>query len=142
MSRAGKRAFRRCDVKEVELSTFVYEKEGGGVRHIKDAKKGRVYNLAGANANLHCPRTESPLVKVSSEDKAGMSKVQAVKSLEELAGELLCRDCRFSTMTPVQVSIARAELDLAEAERIRAHQLLTEARAELDAIDRSIPELQ
>jgi len=59
-----------------------------------------------------------------------------------VAWEFLYRDGKFSTMNPVTVRLARAELELAEAERIRAHQLLTEARAELDAIDRSIPELQ
>lgn len=153
MSRAGKKAFDRCDVKVVEFKDTVYEHPTqvmpgnyvvplGGLgtvasRPTSPADAGMQY--AGSGAALHCPRTEDERVNIHSAYSNHNGRLLALKSVRNLAGELLCRTCRFSTMTPVEVSIERKALADAETERVESFILLEAARAEIRAIGQ--PEL-
>lgn len=134
MSRAGNKAFERCDVGVVEFGDYVYTK-GKGKKDVFErgdesgTDKDKMH--AGYHATLHCPRTEDDRISVTSEYESDMTKVEALNSLKKLAGELVCRNCRFSSMSPVDVSNERAELARAEAERTEAFTALEQAREEL-----------
>ena len=53
---------------------------------------------------------------------------KAKKQLQKVAGALVCKDCPYSGMTDVEVSISRTESDQAELQRIQAHNALEAAR--------------
>jgi hypothetical protein len=133
MSRAGKRSFDRCDVKVVEFKEFGYREGSSGIASLcKDLPNGGKDNVnAGYWAVLHCPRTEDERIEVTSENETRRNKPNALKEVRTLAGQLVCEHCRFSTMTPVEVSIERTRFANAEAERIEAFGLRQAAIAEL-----------
>lgn len=139
MSRAGKRAFDRCSVAEVEFKDFLEVKEDDETHYYLREKlpadeKGKPHRHAGYLAVLHCPRTEDSRTEVTSNHLTGRNKLEALREVKDLAGELLCRHCRFSSMTPVEVAEERAKRALAEAEHTEALAALETARAELRAI--------
>jgi len=141
--RAGRKAFDECDVKRVEFKTFVWEVDEENKpthrRVLSGDPSEDTRTSAGHGAVLHCPRTEDDKVFVQSESNTHYSRNEALRSVRKAAGNLLCRDCQFATMTPVQVSIERTELANAERARIEAYHALDEARAELEAAARPIP---
>lgn len=135
MNISGNRAFERCDVKVVEFVDYVYvDKDRKNVTITQDAARDPRPH-GGNGAVLHCPRTEDDRVNVESQFSNHPTRERALNSLKSLAGKLICRDCRFSSMTPVEVSIARTELAEAEKARIIAYAALMEARNELETIN-------
>lgn len=134
MSRKGRKAFRQCDVKVVEFKDFVYTDDERQETTLAEIPSEDSRILSGSSAVLHCPRTEDDKVNVESRYSNHPTRPEALDSVEELAGKLLCEDCMFSTMTPVEVSIARKDLAAAETERIKAYQALEEARQEIEQV--------
>lgn len=136
MSFKGKRAFRRCDVKTVEIKRHVYPNDvrteyyGGTIRpakrediqfrepEVEGISEKQIYG--GSSAILHCPRTEDERVNVQSQYDTHAGDAYALKSLEKIAGELLCANCRYSSMSPAEVAQDRAAETRAEADRIEA----------------------
>jgi hypothetical protein len=131
MSNNGKKAFRRCDVKVVEFKDFVYDKDAKNRKVLSDNPSEDTRRLFGYSAVLHCPRTEDDRVSITSQFTNHSSRIKALKSVEKLAGALLCRDCRFSNLTPAEVSMDRAALARAEKDRIEATRIRQEAIREL-----------
>jgi hypothetical protein len=129
MGRAGIKSFNRCNVKKVEFKDHVYASGSSGRVVMSDnpTEDGRVY--AGTTATLHCPRTEDDLVSVESTATV-RSHLKALKNVRQIAGELLCRDCIFSSMPPVEVAQHRTVLAKAETERVQAFGELAAARKE------------
>jgi hypothetical protein len=131
MSLSGRRTFNACRVKVVEFKDFVYSigNSGHSVLSPNPSEDSRIN--AGSSAVLHCPKTEDDRVSVESQFNSHPTRLKALKSLREIAGELVCRDCPFSSMDPVDVSVHRAELARAEADRLTAYKLVREAQLEL-----------
>jgi hypothetical protein len=132
MGRAGKKAFNKCNVRVVEFERFIYDSETEHVVTEDQREPHRDYFLRGYRAILRCPRTEDDGVEVASPYKSHDTQRIALAHLRELAGDLICRDCMYPSMTPVQVSIKRKELAEAEAERLHAYKLVQQARDEID----------
>lgn len=134
MSLSGRRTFNACRVKVVEFKDFVYATGNSGreVLSLTPSEDNRIN--AGCSAVLHCPKTEDDRVNVESQFTNHTNRLRALKSLREIAGELICRDCPFSNMDPVDVSVHRAELARAEADRLIAYKLVREAQLELDGL--------
>ena len=134
MSRSGNKAFDRCDVRVVEFGHFLYLEDRDGdfdyENDIPEDDRNKRFH-AGYHATLHCPRTEDDRISVTSEYESEMDKSYALKSLKKLAGELVCHDCRYSSMTPAEVSQDRAKFLRAETERVEALTALEQARDEL-----------
>ena len=154
MTRAGKRAFNRCNVKVVEFHEFVFPSSvsaseitrGAGVVTAGDKTGQRILvtpqNVndvssnwaAGCEAVLRCPVTEDQDEPLTSQTNNHVTKLASLESLRSIAGELLCRNCRFSSMTPVEVSLERQEIAEAETARIEAFTHLQAAQIELAKI--------
>jgi hypothetical protein len=150
MSIKGNRAFNRCGVKVVTFTDYVFGSptklqqwgelvvpEGGigSVEKFKvenDNGVGRQY--AGSSALLHCPLTEIKGTKNGSLYNNHKGRLPALASLREQVGDLLCRNCRYSVMTPVEVLEEQAKITRAEADRIEALAALERARDELRGI--------
>lgn len=135
MSRAGRKAFNRCDVKVVEFKDFVYVDDDEKKVELSSNPSEDTRFYAGTGAILHCPRTEDERVNIESQYGNHSSRLDALASVGRLAGELLCKDCRYSAMNPVEVMQERAALARAEAERLDGMRLRAEAIAELAKID-------
>lgn len=135
MSRNGRKAFNRCDVKVVEIKRRLRDKVTNLVIDETARESGKNYALNGHGAELHCPRTEDDRVAIKSDSQSHSSQAEALASVRGLAGQLLCAECRYSSMTPVQVSIERTELAKAEADRVVAFQALEAARAEIAVLE-------
>ena len=133
----GLRNFRQCDVKVVETKDFVYVSgnKGPAVLSVTPSEDNR--NLHGHSAVLHCPRTEDERVNIESQYVNHSSRLEAVNSVASIAAALVCADCRFSTMTPLEVSKERADLARAETERLHEIALRTKVIQELIEIDPS-----
>ena len=137
---SGKQSFDRCDVKTVEIigrSAFI--KEGRQWNSdTKNAPEGSWH--FGYRAQLHCPRIEDDeRLKISSNNKNYNYQSEAVRSVRSIAAQLICRDCMYAEMTPVQVSIARKDFAKAETERIQAYKALEAAREEIEKISPPLP---
>lgn len=136
MSRAGRKAFRKCDVKAVLFKSYVYTDDGEEKEVISTTPSEDSRQFAGVAAVLECPRTQDDkLQQIESQFTDHPTNLAALQSLAELAGELVCAECRYSNMTPVQVSIQRADFAKAEADRVLAYQVLEAARAEIRALE-------
>lgn len=143
MSRVGNRAFKGCDVKSVEfirrVRVFTGPEDEDGERpsiikfdvDVTPEERESSY-INGYGAKLHCPRIEDGDSKPVEVSYHNNTELGALSSLRTLAGELLCSECRYSGMTPAQVSIERAKFAEAEAERIKAFGLRAEAIQELE----------
>lgn len=151
------RAFDRCSVKVVEFHDFAFPPSIAGAEIVNDGdyvnlkdgtavdrllvKPGEQFDSysAGCEAVLHCPRTEDERVNVASESSNHSTRLQALASLRELAGNLLCANCRYSSMTPIDLALERAALAKADAERAEALAELAKSRkeaiAELESTD-------
>ena len=126
---SGKQSFDRCDVKTVEIISRATK----GILNYDSsvAPEGAIHS--GYRAKLHCPRIEDDdRLKVSSNNLNYSYQSEAVRSVRKIAAQLICRDCMYSDMTPVQVSIARKEFANAETERVKAYQALEAAREEIE----------
>lgn len=134
MSLSGRRTFNACRVKVVEFKDFVYASGNSGHKVFSRTPSEDNRINAGCSAVLHCPKTEDDRVNVESQFSNHPNRLKALKSLREIAGELICRDCPFSSMDPVDVSVHRAELARAEAERLTAYKLVREAQLELSGL--------
>lgn len=139
MSRAGRKAFKRCSVKEVEFKYYSVDPDTGSYILPESRVERKIYSFGGYRAILHCPRVEdSSHTAVTSKDCEN-SQIKALKDVEILAGELLCKYCMFSSMGPVAIAQHRTALANAETERIEAFAELAKARknaiSELDSTD-------
>ncbi|MDB5185318.1 MAG: hypothetical protein JWN38_1126 [Candidatus Saccharibacteria bacterium] len=148
MSRAGNKKFEECDVKVVELvdydfdpavdvkrdNMYIYPATGVGTakRRLADpnCSTGR---YGGTQAKLHCPRTEDERVGVTTQDNM-KSRAIAFQELRKQAGEMLCRNCLFSDMSPAEVAISRTEQATAEAALLTAQAARAKAETEYAAI--------
>lgn len=141
MSRAGNKAFRGCDVKSVSFTEFVFIGPGKSNPTVSEHPSSDVRQFAGNAAKLICPRVEDDKIQIDSQLTNHPNKKAALKSVEKLAGELVCGDCRYATMTPVEVSIARTDFARAEANRMEAYQALLEGYDEVNRIsaERGLP---
>ncbi|HSX33128.1 MAG TPA: hypothetical protein VLF91_02210 [Candidatus Saccharimonadales bacterium] len=130
MSRAGNKAFSKCEVKIVEFDTYIrpYDDPKKIVASGNGSGPG---NLVGYKAHLRCPKTEDPRAAISSDTMNAPTKLRALANLGALAGELMCKGCRFSAMTPLQVTEERARMAHADAELADAQAHLERARHEL-----------
>lgn len=142
MSLKGYKAFNRCDVKVVEFKRRIRvytdnrrTKSASLVLFDEEVTPEQRQNsrISGYGAALHCPRIEDDdRLTIESDGYSYETQSGALISLRRLAGELICRDCRFSTMTPVEVSIERRKLNEAETERLQAHAQYLAALAEIE----------
>ncbi|MDB5185294.1 MAG: hypothetical protein JWN38_1102 [Candidatus Saccharibacteria bacterium] len=142
MSRAGKKSFEQCDVKSViftrRIRVFQDESRSVSKSIVLDEndvtpEQMQVSQTRGYRATLQCPRLEDdPRSSIESESRVHATQLDALESMKRLAGEVICRDCRFSSMTPVEISHERAQLATAEAERAEAYRLREIALRELN----------
>src|SRR4051812_6956357 len=104
----GEKAFNECNVRVVEVVEMVYAEgnEGKKVRANDPSTDSRIF--AGNGAVLHCPRTEDQRVDIASQYSDHDSRLEAYKSLREIAGKMLCDGCIYASMTPLQVAEERA----------------------------------
>lgn len=142
MSFRGNRAFDRCDVKVVEFKDFVHAREPQGDETwgdipsvLSDSPSEDTRIFSGNGAVLHCPMTEDERVKVESQFTDHPSRSAALKSLRKNAGELLCRNCRYSNMSAIEASQERAALARAEVEQLEGIKARRQAVAELQEAD-------
>jgi hypothetical protein len=142
MSRAGRKSFDKCNVKVVEFKEFVYastfDKDLPGVerktvRTDNPSEDTRV--SAGNGAVLHCPMTEDTRVNIESQYTNHASKVLALDSLKYIAGEVICRNCRYSSMSAVEVAQEQATVARAEADKLEALSLRRQALEDLQEHD-------
>lgn len=120
MFKEGQRAFDRCDVKVVEFKSFVYKQSSAGEKALATNPSEDMRIHAGDGAVLHCPKTEDDKVAIESQYTNYPTRQAALKSVRKLAGDLMCKNCRFSSMTPSEVSNDRAAFARAETDRIEA----------------------
>lgn len=142
VQRDGRMAFSNCDVKAAQITRFFqYDDEnmGTGVLVAEselDTSKPNHFN--GYRARLDCPRTQDdPRLVIESPYRNHATQIEAVDALVPLAASLVCRDCMYSNMTPVQVSIARKEFETAEIARLEVHSELERAKAVMAEIEQS-----
>ncbi len=131
----GKKSFDRCDVKTVEIigRSGLFKDNRYWTVDTKGAPEGSSHT--GYRAKLHCPRIDDDdRLNVSSNKKTYQLQEEAVRSVRSIAAQLICRDCMYADMTPVQVSIARKDFAKAETERVLAYKALEAAREDLDQI--------
>lgn len=149
LQRDGVKAFDMCDVKVVKMVKYGYpvdtEVRVSGDEFIVplvatdytkrfiegEDESSRKNHYAGSRAIIECPYTEDTGITLESQFDNHNGELRAYESIRKNAGVLACRTCQYSGMTPVEVSIARTEFAKAEAERIKAFELLEEARAEI-----------
>lgn len=155
----GKKAFNRCDVKVVEFVDFIFPSNvksdnvlagseyttlrDGSISEraiVKDTASQQGYD-AGHLAILHCPRTEDDRVNIQSDSDNHTLRTGALASLRELAGSLICEHCRYSKMSPVDITLERAEIARVDAQRLEAIKLRAEALHELTQIDPNFREI-
>jgi hypothetical protein len=132
----GERAFRKCDVQEIKFEHLAFfdptRKKLNRAKHVPVDKYPERLD-AGYFAILECPRSQHE--NITSEYTAGYNKIEALKSLRRLAGELACQDCPFSGMTRAEAIQEQAKETNAEAALLEAQRLRTLALQELAAID-------
>lgn len=126
MSRAGKKNYDSCAVREVEDIEFVYLRLNFGPA---EPKKGATdtRETAGHRAILHCPVTESERVTIDSGDYRYENRTNVAAKVRRYASELICANCMFAGKTPLEVSMLRRQLAEAESNRLEAERLRLEA---------------
>lgn len=138
MSRAGRKAFDKCNVKVVEILPYIYSDDEQRTFKVKRSIDKGGLLTGGSHAILHCPRTEDKRVNAESEKREKASQLAALDELRRIAGEMLCRTCMYSSMTPVEVSVQRKDFAEAEAERITAFaerdKAISAAKAEIELL--------
>lgn len=140
MSRAGRKAFARCDVKVVEFNRrYRTHDETRLVVNEEERVPEKNYSINGYGVILRCPRTEDDEISIRSDRDSHPSQIEALNSIKSVVGKLLCAECRYSHMTPVQVSVARTEFAKAEAERLEAYGALELARKEVAELPPGFP---
>lgn len=137
----GRKQFNRCEVKVVEFSRYAKHKEEGFLEDAEAVDKlppdeRKNYFLFGYTAELDCPRTIDERIKVEN-SRHHKTQVEALEEVGNLAGRLLCQNCRYHCMDPVAVSTERAALTRAEAERLEA---VTERESALKELKEVNPE--
>lgn len=135
MSRAGRKSFDNCSVKRVEFVDFVAEEGvfGKSIPSLNITVDSR--SSRGTSATLMCPRTEVEGVSLEANYNKVNTRDDSYKEVRQRAGEILCRNCEFSGMTPTEVSIAQTEYAKAETDRIEAFKALEAAREEIKSIE-------
>lgn len=135
MSRSGNKRFDQCDVKIVEFTRHIRDSSTGHIVEEKDRDPDKDYVLRGYRGSLHCPRTEDDRVSVDSVTRSHPTQLEALNSVRKLTGNLLCSTCKYSTMTPLEISQERAAVARAEVDRLEAFTSRAQALAELALID-------
>lgn len=115
MSFTGRRNFKRCQLKTVEV-----------------VNNGVGYN--NFEASLDCPKTEDRREEIASDRKNHVSSEYAVRDLKFVAGRIVCANCPFSAMNETEFKRAEAERMRADAEYILAEKALEQARQEVEEI--------
>lgn len=152
MRREGVESFDSCDVKVVKMITHGYPPDVklqtasstsiipvDAADYAKKKAKDAPLIYGGHLAVLDCPYTQDTGEKISSAFNNHNGVAAAYDSVRENAGLIACRTCRFSGMTPAEVSIDRKEFAQAETERLRAYEGLEQARVELGIIEPPAP---
>lgn len=150
MSRAGKKAFDQCESKVVTFTDYVFTRPTelqsgqtdfvvprtglGSVDKVK-VENGTNGRYAGSGASLKCPVTQASEQEMESQYSNHYGRLKALDSLRQIAGEVICRNCRFSGMTQVEVITERAALLRAQAEETEALAALESARNELRQVN-------
>lgn len=143
VQREGRVAFGNCDVKAAEITRFFqYDDEKGfstgAVVAEADLDASKPNHFNGYRARLDCPRTQDdPRLVIESPYRSHATQLEAVEALVPLAAALVCRDCMYSGMTPVQVSIARKEFENAEIARLEVHSQLERAKVAMAEIEQA-----
>ena len=139
MSIKGNRNYDSCQVKQVEITDLgkahpAIVRALGGRSIVPESEYNTMWYV-GSTAQLHCPLTENPNIKIESEGDYQTSKKGANKSLRKTAGELVCKSCPYAGMSLLEVAASRTKesrLELERVENAKARALAVSELAEID----------